>query len=511
MKLFEELINHSATTEELDRYLELNIGRLFSLSIEPYSSLNEEKVAMKHFVATKRSVYCALDFFKGYNKAFISILFDFYERFGFTNIVAIEDILQKNELSIGTRREAAKLFLMNISEPQNYIDRFEEICKLLDTANEYEEDNEKRSLVTFANFYLKVLRDASDLYFNLFRIKLEEQLSQIQFKIFRHKFLVDIFKVKIDNKDEAEQEIQSRIDDYLNASSDLALDPSYFGEDLLIESESDYSNLIEDLVSNGNVSFSSIRSLSVSMSDGQIDTGRGVKILTTEEELRSYMRRFGNMHNAKLNSAFEFLQGRIDSPVNLYDWGCGQALASMAFMDNFGTKNVKSVILIEPSIKSIMRASLHLRCYEPKLPIKTIAKKFNELVPDDFPQRKADVNVHLFSNVLDMDDYDQLGFFDMVDESLSDVNYFVCVSPYIDDVKTDRVDQFKRHFELKYNGSFEMLGSHQTTNSEIDDYWHCNNNYKGYFNSQFCEYGPHKWCGCKKQWTRVIYVFKVNA
>ena len=121
----------------------------------------------------------------------------------------------------------------------------------------------------------------------------------------------------------------------------------------------------------------------------------------------------------------------------------------MAFIDNFGTKNVKSVILIEPSIKSIMRASLHLRCYEPKLPIKTIAKKFNELVPDDFPQRKADVNVHLFSNVLDMDDYDQLGFFDMVDESLSDVNYFVCVSPYIDDVKTDRVDQFKRHFELK--------------------------------------------------------------
>ena len=156
-----------------------------------------------------------------------------------------------------------------------------------------------------------------------------------------------------------------------------------------------------------------------------------------------------------------------------------------------------------------MRASLHLRCYEPNLPIKTIAKKFNDLVPDDFPQNKAGFNVHLFSNVLDMDDYDQSNLINMVEEALSGVNYFVCVSPYIDDVKTDRVAQFKRHFELKYNRSFEMLGSQQTTNSEIDDYWHCNNNYNGNFDSHLCEYGPHKWCGCKKQWTRVIIVFKV--
>lgn len=509
MKLFEELIHHSSTTEELDTYLELNIGKLYSLSNEPYSTLNDEKVAMKYFVATKRSIYGALYFDKSYNKAFISILFDLYERFGLTNIVAIEDILQKKGLSIGTRREAAKLFLLNVKEPKNYIDRFEKICELLDIAIEYEEDNEKRSLVTFVNFYLKVLRDASDIYFLAFRQKVEEQFSRLQFKIFRHEFLVDIFSVKIDNKDEAEQEIQLRIDDYLNASSVLAFDPSYFGEDFLIESGSKYSDLIADLVTREIVSFSNIRSISAKMSDGRVDTGRGVKILTTEEELLGYMRRFGNMHNAKLNSAFEFLQGMIDTPVNLYDWGCGQALASMSFMDNFGANNVKSAILIEPSVKSIMRASLHLRCYQPNLPIKTIVKKFNDLVPDDFPQRKAGVNVHLFSNVLDMDDYDQTELIDLVDETLSGVNYFVCVSPYIDDVKTDRVDQFKRHFELKYNGYFDMLGSQQTTNSEIDDYWHCNNNYNGYFNSQFCEYGPHKWCGCKNQWTRVIRVFKV--
>ena len=154
MKLFEELIHHSGTAEELDQYLELNIGKLYSLSNEPYSTLNNEKVAMKHFVATQKPIYGALDFDKSYNKAFISILFDLYERFGFTNIVAIEDILQKKGLSIGTRREAAKLFLMNISDPQNYIDRFEEICKLLGISTS------KQSVYKFREslkkFYIKI-------------------------------------------------------------------------------------------------------------------------------------------------------------------------------------------------------------------------------------------------------------------------------------------------------------------------------------------------------------------
>jgi hypothetical protein len=77
----------------------------------------------------------------------------------------------------------------------------------------------------------------------------------------------------------------------------------------------------------------------------------------------------------------------------------------------------------------------------------------------------------------------------------------VSVSPYIDEIKTERLESFKRYFESKYD-SFELLMDAQNSKNSNASYWNCNNNYK---NGKCFE---HKENGCINKWTRVIIVFK---
>lgn len=510
MRIFEELLQNSSTTDELENYLHLNIGKIYSLANSHYSVLINEKPLIRRFITIKRPIYGTLDFNKSQNKAFISILFDFCERFGLINTVAIEDTLLKRELYIGKRREAAKLFLLQIKEPQNYIDRFENICELLELAIELEEDNEKKSIVTFVNYYLKVLRDTSYLFINSLKEKTLQSRLNKTYNFLHDELINKILNIDVFESVDAENEIQKQIEIYLEHTEQDISEFTYFNEEIIIEKDSEYSQILTEIIYPDHISFSAIRNISVSRSDGRVFTGRGVNILETEEQMYSYMRRFGNMHKAKLDSAFEFLGNDLRMPINIIDWGCGQAIASMSLLDYLGTDSISSVILIEPSLLSLQRAALHLKTYNPELNIRTIGKKLDELIADDFPEKANRTTMHLFSNILDIDDYNQDRLFNIIQNTQSGENYFVCVSPFIDDVKTDRVDGFKRYFEQKYNTSFQLIGEVQNSKSSDDEYWHCNNNYNGNFNSQYCKYRPHKWCGCIDQWTRVIRVFKVK-
>ena len=510
MKIFEELLQNSSTTDELENYLHLNISKIYSLANSHYSILINEKSLIRSFITTKRPIYGTLDFNKSQNKAFISILFDFCERFGFLNTVAIEDTLQKRELYIGKRREAAKLYLLQIKDPQNYIDRFENICGLLEIAIELEEDNEKKSIVTFVNYYLKVIRDTSEIFINSLKEKTLQSILNRTYGFLLDEFINTVLSIDISDTVTAENEIQKQIEIYLEHPERDVSEFTYFNEEIIIEKDSDYSEILTQIINIDNISFSAIRNISVSRSDGRVFTGRGVNILETEEQMYSYMRRFGNMHKAKLDSAYELLENNLRTPINIIDWGCGQAIASMSLLDYLGIDSISSVILIEPSLLSLQRAALHLRTYNPELNIRTIGKKLDELTVEDFPEKVNRTTMHLFSNILDIDDYNQDRLFNIIENTQCGENYFVCVSPFIDDVKTDRVDGFKRYFEQKYKTSFELIGEVQNSKNSDDEYWHCNNNYNGNFDSFYCEFRPHIWCGCKNQWTRVIRVFKVD-
>ena len=74
--------------------------------------------------------------------------------------------------------------------------------------------------------------------------------------------------------------------------------------------------------------------------------------MTSEEQLLAYMYGYGNMHFAKINEGFKRLpQNLLNQSLEIIDWGCGQALAFLSFLD-YGSfdkpsDNIKSITLIE--------------------------------------------------------------------------------------------------------------------------------------------------------------------
>ncbi|MDR2382958.1 MAG: hypothetical protein LBD76_03620, partial [Prevotellaceae bacterium] len=208
------------------------------------------------------------------------------------------------------------------------------------------------------------------------------------------------------------------------------------------------------------------------------------------------------MHKAKLQSALEKLPENFDSKINIIDWGCGQGIASMIFLEKYESKNVNLITLIEPSKLAIKRAALHCKKYCPEMPLKTICKKLDDLTEDDFNLPQTDVTIHLFSNILDIDGYSQNHLIELIEQTQVGENYLVCASPYIDAIKTERLESFKRHFEN--NSSFELFLDIQNSKNPTSSYWNCNNNYKN------CRCIEHQEYGCDNKWTRVIKVFKVN-
>lgn len=95
--------------------------------------------------------------------------------------------------------------------------------------------------------------------------------------------------------------------------------------------------------------------------------------------------------------------------ANIIDWGCGQAMASMAYFDflnQIGTEQeIRNLTLIEPSEIALKRASLHIRNFSPATDIHTINKDLDALANKDFIKNKTHTHIHLFSNILDIDDF----------------------------------------------------------------------------------------------------------
>ena len=277
-------------------------------------------------------------------------------------------------------------------------------------------------------------------------------------------------------------------------------------KNVLIESETPYSEQIRNL---SNLSFNSIREISVNNNtmDSQVPN-RGATPLKTETELFKYMVSFGNMHYSKIKSALDILfEKKISENLEIIDWGCGQALATMVLGEYFNNNRIdlcpSKIILIEPSELTIKRAGLHASLFFPNSQINTLCKYFDDLKLEDIQTSHDSIKIHFFSNILDVEFFSLKNLFELISSTQKGLNFFVCVSPNINDIKTERLESFKRYFE-KNNDTFELLMDITTTKNSTDPYWNCNNNY----NRQKCD--NHLVCGCENQWTRVIKVFKVD-
>ena len=179
------------------------------------------------------------------------------------------------------------------------------------------------------------------------------------------------------------------------------------------------------------------------------ELNHGIDQLTTEPQMLTYLYSFGNMHQAKLNRAFEQLPDAfLQQPeIRIVDYGCGQAIGTMCYADFLAdrglSQTIKSVTLIEPSEICLKRAALHVSQFFPDAEICTVCKPFDDLTDNDLANSADIPTLHILSNVLDIQAFDLEDFATLIDNNLNNYNQFVCVGPYFSySDKDERMTEF---------------------------------------------------------------------
>lgn len=138
----------------------------------------------------------------------------------------------------------------------------------------------------------------------------------------------------------------------------------------------------------------------------------GTELLSTDEQLCSYMLAYGEMHAVKCRAAFQnFPFEKLISTVEIVDWGCGQGLATCVALEVLKERGlesrVKKITLIEPSEVALSRAQINIaHKVSGSASIHTINKYlpgYSE-TPNSIDTFSAEYPfvIHLFSNILDI-------------------------------------------------------------------------------------------------------------
>ncbi len=514
MTLFEKLFTIADSADSLDSFLSESMQSVNDFYNSEYISVLDSRDSIERFILFKSNIIEQLDYKKSYNKAFISILLDFCERYNFISATPrIYSVLEQNDINIGHRLQAALLFLYNIDSIPTLVGRFDLICQKLQTSIELEEDNDRKAVSTFLNYFSIIIRDTQPhvQYALEVKSKIEYSLSNNLFPFLNSEAIVKALQINLNNAELAFEQIQSIIDYLLDKTGFIR--PVFEEEEsvVLIENDTEYSKILNSTAK----TFKSVRKISVNKINGIPEKdevynslGRGVAILESESQMYSYMNSFGSSHHAKMLSALDKISfDEIDNDLEIFDWSCGQGLASMVFYEYMQNKSIsmsiKSVTLIEPSNICLKRAALHVNHFDKACVIRTVCKDIDSLKNNDVKSSQNNIKIHFFSNILDVDDFSITNLIGLIENTQKGLSYFVCVSPYITDTKADRVDSFSRHFSQF--DTYELLGE-KTTGGRLDDeYWNCNNKYK----DCMCSSHPHT-CNGKNKWTRVIRVFKIR-
>lgn len=228
----------------------------------------------------------------------------------------------------------------------------------------------------------------------------------------------------------------------------------------------DYKELINSIQ---DISFDKIRNLSVQqisqLSPQESDRvynnlSHGVKLLETDEELCMYLRSYGKMHQAKIKKTCEYLplQEFGSKSFHIVDWGCGQGIAAICFLDKLNERNINyvdpEITLIEPSVAALERANIHLSKYVDQNKVKTINKYLDDVDIDDI-NSSSKLTIHFFSNILDIQTIDlKLLASKVGSEEMAGVHYVCCIGPLFSNNK--RLGAFYNHFdtpEILFQGS----------------------------------------------------------
>ncbi len=195
------------------------------------------------------------------------------------------------------------------------------------------------------------------------------------------------------------------------------------------------------------------------LADGSVDESlfeslaRGTAVLDTEDQVDAYMHAFGSKHYRKCMLLFEKLpKDVLAGHFDIIDWACGGGVSVVSAYD-FLVKTkvpldyVRQISLIEPSACALQRAKVNAEHLFPDSFVRTVHKRFEELDECDFEGKVGVPRIHLFSNILDLNIFDEALFVEKFCKLLKTVSFrtdetFICVSPAYRNCLSERFEKF---------------------------------------------------------------------
>jgi hypothetical protein len=203
----------------------------------------------------------------------------------------------------------------------------------------------------------------------------------------------------------------------------------------------------------------------------------GRKILESDEEVDTYIAFYGAHHYYKLVEAFDALDLSTfcDRQLEIFSYGCGAATDTCSLISYCRSKQInllfKNLSLIEPSKIALKRGieyikeSLSDEEYQ-EIKINQVNKYLNDLEEQDVMSECMALKVHVFSNILDIQEIDLKNLALMLKNTQKGSNYFICINPKNSESKS-RIDDFYN----KLSDLFELLdisiNDQDITNKEI--------------------------------------------
>jgi hypothetical protein len=166
-----------------------------------------------------------------------------------------------------------------------------------------------------------------------------------------------------------------------------------------------------------NINFSNIKQLSARNYDLWNQLGRGRAILSSIEQLDQYLYSYGRMTQEQWDTFLAGMELPNDRAVRITDYGCGQGLATALLFDKFGLSlrfKTSKITLIEPSLLALTRSKSIASIYCPHVDVQLINKELDDLIQNDLQSCPDSTNVHIFSNVLDIDGFDTTDVFNKI-------------------------------------------------------------------------------------------------
>ncbi|BAU65735.1 hypothetical protein STA3757_31260 [Stanieria sp. NIES-3757] len=166
----------------------------------------------------------------------------------------------------------------------------------------------------------------------------------------------------------------------------------------------------------------------------------GRKIIQSDDEVDTYIAFYGAHHYYKLVEAFDALaiSKFCDQELEIISYGCGAATDTCSLISYCRSKTINlpfnTLTLIEPSRKALDRGVKYIKKALSedelnKINIKLVNKTISDLKENDIYLKSENIKLHIFSNVLDIEEIDLYDLTKLLKNTQKGNNYFVCINP----------------------------------------------------------------------------------